>query len=113
MFHFASPWFLLLLLAVPPLAWLALRRREPALPHPSLRPSPGAPAGRSPAARSGSLALRLMALPCLAVALAQPRWPDLRTRLDTEGVALMMVLDASGSMAERDFDWGGEPVSRL
>jgi uncharacterized membrane protein YfcA len=28
MFHFASPWFLLLLLAVPPLAWIALRRPD-------------------------------------------------------------------------------------
>ncbi len=25
----------------------------------------------------------------------------------------MMVVDASGSMAERDFDWNGEPISRL
>ena len=113
MFHFAAPWFLLLLLAVPPLAWLALRRRDAALPHPSLRLFAGLAVGRSSVARYGGLGLRLLALTCLAVALAQPRWPDLRTRLDTEGVALMMVLDVSGSMAERDFDWGGEQVSRL
>jgi Ca-activated chloride channel family protein len=113
MFHFAAPWFLLLLLALPPLAWLALRRRDAALAHPSLRLFSGLAVGRSPLALYGGLTLRLLGLACLAVALAQPRWPDLRTRIDTEGVALMMVLDASGSMAERDFDWGGEPVSRL
>jgi Ca-activated chloride channel family protein len=113
MFHFAAPWFLLLLLAVPPLAWLCLRRRDDALPHPSLRLFAGLAVGRSRLARYGGLTLRLLALACLAVALAQPRWPDLRTRLDTEGIALMMVLDVSGSMAERDFDWNGEPLSRL
>jgi Ca-activated chloride channel family protein len=49
----------------------------------------------------------------LVLALAGPRWPDLRTRIDTEGIALVMAVDVSGSMAERDFDWDGEPVSRL
>lgn len=113
MFHLAAPWSLLLLLAIPPLAWLALRRRDAALPHPSLRLFVGLAVGRAPLARYGPLVLRLLGLICLVAALAQPRWPDLRTRIDVEGVALMMVLDASGSMAERDFDWAGEPVSRL
>jgi Ca-activated chloride channel family protein len=113
MFHFASPWYLLLLLALPPLVWLHLRRRGPAVPHPSLALFAGLPVGQSRLAQYGGLALRLAGLILLAVALAQPRWPDLRTRLDTEGIALMMVLDVSGSMAERDFDWNGEPISRL
>ncbi len=47
------------------------------------------------------------------MALAGPRWPDLRTRIDTEGIALVMLVDVSGSMAERDFDWRGEPIGRL
>src|SRR6185437_1225945 len=45
--------------------------------------------------------------------LSGPRWPDLRTRIETEGIAIVMLVDVSGSMAERDFDWRGEPVSRL
>ena len=49
----------------------------------------------------------------LAVALAGPRTPDLRTRIDAEGVAVMMLVDVSGSMATHDFDWQGEPISRL
>jgi Ca-activated chloride channel family protein len=55
----------------------------------------------------------LLGLGLIVLALAGPRWPDLRTRLDAEGIGLMMVVDASGSMAERDFDWNGEPISRF
>lgn len=113
MLHFASPWFLLLLLAGPPLAWLHLRRRRPAVPHPALVLFAALPVGRSSLARYGGLALRLAALALLGLALAQPRWPDLRTRLETDGIGLNMVVDVSGSMAERDFDWNGEPISRL
>jgi Ca-activated chloride channel family protein len=57
--------------------------------------------------------LRALAMVCLAVALAGPRWPDLKTRIETEGIAIVMVVDVSGSMAEPDFDWHGEPMSRL
>jgi Ca-activated chloride channel family protein len=49
----------------------------------------------------------------MVLALAGPRWPDLKTRLEAEGIAILMILDTSGSMAERDFDWYGEQVSRL
>jgi Ca-activated chloride channel family protein len=113
MFSFASPAYLLLLLAVPPLVWLHLRQRGRAVPHPSLALFAGLPVGQSRLARHGGLFLRVLALVLLAVALAQPRWPDLRTPLDTEGIAIVMVLDASGSMGERDFDWNAQTVSRL
>jgi Ca-activated chloride channel family protein len=113
MFHFAEPLFLLLLLVLPLLAWRHLRQRRLAVPHPALALFAGLPVGRAPVARHGGLALRLLALTLIVLALAGPRWPDLRTRLDAEGIALMMVVDASGSMAERDFDWNGEPLSRL
>jgi Ca-activated chloride channel family protein len=113
MLHLGHPIYLLLLLLLPPLVWLHLRQRGRAVPHPSLALFIGLPVGRSNLARYGGLTLRVLGLALLALALSQPRWPDLRTRLDTEGIAIMMVLDTSGSMAERDFDWSGEPVSRL
>jgi Ca-activated chloride channel family protein len=113
MFHFAAPGYLLLLLSLPLLAWQNLRQRRLAVPHPSVGLFADLPVGRARFARYGGLALRLLALTLLALALAGPRWPDLRTRLDAEGIALMMVVDASGSMAERDFDWNGEPITRL
>src|SRR5207302_9160074 len=46
-------------------------------------------------------------------ARAGPRWPELRTRVVTEGIALAMVVDVSGSMAEADFLWKGERITRL
>jgi Ca-activated chloride channel family protein len=113
MFHFAVPGYLLLLLLLPPLAWWNLRQRKLGVPHPSLALFAGLPVGRARLARYGGLVLRLGSLALVALSLSGPRWPDLRTRLDAEGVALMMVVDVSGSMAERDFDWNGETVSRL
>jgi Ca-activated chloride channel family protein len=57
--------------------------------------------------------MRGTALALAIVALAGPRLPDLHTRIDTEGIALVLLVDVSGSMAERDFDWNGKPLSRL
>jgi Ca-activated chloride channel family protein len=49
----------------------------------------------------------------LILGLAGPRWPDASTRIPTEGIAIAMVVDVSGSMAETDFTWQGDKVSRL
>jgi Ca-activated chloride channel family protein len=113
MFHFANPLFLLLLLAVPLLVWAWLRQRRDALRHPAAGLLLRLPTGRGWVARWAGAGLRGAGLAALACALAGPRWPDLRTRIDTEGIALMMVVDVSGSMAEPDFDWQGKPLSRL
>ncbi len=113
MLQLAHPLYLLLLLLLPLLVRLHLRQRRRAVPHPSLDLFAGLPAGRAPLAEYGGLALRVAALGLLVLALAQPRWPDLRTRLDTEGIALMLAVDVSGSMGERDFDWDGQLISRL
>ncbi|HMF10813.1 MAG TPA: BatA domain-containing protein, partial [Gemmataceae bacterium] len=113
MLRFANPVFLTLLLVVPPLVWRWLRRRRSALRYPDTGWLSGLPAGRSLwAARCGA-ALRGAALACLVVALAGPRWPDRGSRIPTEGIAIQMVVDASPSMGERDFDWSGLPLTRL
>jgi Ca-activated chloride channel family protein len=111
----SHPAFLWLLLALPPLLWWSLRRRRAALCHPvaAQAPKPGLPQGRARWARRGGAALRLVALSLLVLALAGPRWPDPGTRIETEGIALVMLVDVSGSMATEDFDWAGSPLSRL
>jgi Ca-activated chloride channel family protein len=111
--HFANPGFLWLILAVPPLLWWWLHRRRNALRHPAVGVLAGLPAGKARLARWGPGILRSLALLLIALALAGPRWPDLHTRIETEGIAIVMLVDVSGSMAERDFDWRGEPISRL
>jgi Ca-activated chloride channel homolog len=110
---FATPGYLWLMLAVPLLLWWWLRRRRNALRHPSVGALTELPAGKARLARWGPGVLRSLSLLLIVIALAGPRWPDLRTRIETEGIAIVMLVDVSGSMAERDFDWRGEPISRL
>ena len=113
MSHFANPGYLWLTLAVPPLLWWWLRRRRNALRHPAAAELTRLPAGKARIARWGPGVLRSLALFLLVVALAGPRWPDLHTRIETEGIAIVVLVDVSGSMAERDFDWRGQPISRI
>src|SRR5262249_20199084 len=57
--------------------------------------------------------LRGGALTLLVLALAGPRWPDPGTRLPTYGISIVMAVDVSRSMNDRDFLWNDEPISRL
>lgn len=111
--QFSTPGYLWLMLALPPLLWWGLRRRRNALRHPAVSGLAALPAGKARIARWGPGVLRSLALLFLIIALAGPRWPDLHTRIDTEGIAIVMLVDVSGSMAERDFDWRGAPIGRL
>mgnify|MGYP001565004889 CR=1 FL=1 len=98
------PW-LLLMLAFVPLVWWAWgnRRRRAAIRF--------AGASRLAAGASGFSARMQLALPvmrCLAVALivlsiSRPQKADEQTRIKTEGVAIQMVVDRSGSMSQEDF----------
>ncbi len=113
MCEFADPWLLLLLPAVPLLVWWWLRRPRAALRFSDTGSLAGLPAGRSRWVRGTIAAFRGLGLLLLVLALAGPRWPDVHSRISTEGLAIQMVVDVSGSMAEPDFDWDGKPISRL
>jgi Ca-activated chloride channel family protein len=113
MFEFARSGFLVLLLAVPPLVWYWLRRRRPALRFSATGILAELPAGRRRRATVVSAALRTLALCLLVLGLAGPRWADAGSRLSTEGIAIEILVDVSGSMAEKDFEWDKKRVSRL
>jgi len=113
MFHFTQPWFLLLLLLVPVVMRRWLRRPQPAMRYPDTHLLAALPAGRSQFVHYVSAGARGLALTALVIALAGPRVPDQQTRLPTEGIAIAMLVDVSGSMAEKDFDWEGEPIARI
>jgi Ca-activated chloride channel family protein len=59
--------------------------------------------------------LAFLAVACWVIALANPRRPDLETKVAAEGIGIVLVLDISGSMATVDFvpREGAAPVSRM
>lgn len=115
MLSFATPEFLWLAPLAVAVAWWWARRRRPALRYADLRLFAGLPTGRAWRARWGGAVLRGLACLALIIACAGPRRPDLQTRLPAEGIAIVLALDVSGSMAEADVAWspGSPPVSRL
>jgi Ca-activated chloride channel family protein len=113
MTYFEHPWLLLLLALVPAIVWGWLRAPRQALRHPVVNVLKTISGGRALQARLGGALLRALGLLFLVLALAGPRWPDRGSRMNVEGIAIILALDVSGSMAEKDFAWGSERISRL
>jgi Ca-activated chloride channel family protein len=110
--EFTHPWFLLLL-PLPVLLFLWRRRvRRAGLRYPTVSLLEGIPRARLPHIAGESL--RFLAVVAAVLALSGPRTPDLKTRLPVEGIAIVFVLDTSGSMQESTFVWdaGSLPISR-
>ncbi len=109
---FADPWFLLLLPLVPLVVWWRWRRKQPALRLSDARLLTSLPAGRSKFIRRLDGIIYGLATLCLVLALAGPRLP-LPTPITTEGIAIALVVDGSGSMYEPDFEWDSKPATRI
>jgi Ca-activated chloride channel homolog len=110
----AYPYVLLLLLALPLLAWLQGKRgRQTAFLYSSV----GLLKGWSGAVRSraGAIlaALRWLALGLLLVGLARPQLTENETNVKASGVDMVLVVDLSGSMRSLDFELNRKPVNRL
>jgi Ca-activated chloride channel family protein len=111
---FAHPWFLLLLLLLPPLAWLKGRRGlPPAFVYSSVQLVRGMqnisrsrPGGFLPS-------LRWIILGIFIVALAQPRLSKSTTEVKASGIDIVCALDLSGSMISEDFVVDGHRVNRV
>jgi Ca-activated chloride channel homolog len=115
MLTFANPSLLFLLPLPLVLFFWWLGRRRAALRFSELKLFDGLPRGRAGRARVIGAIVRTLALLCLIVAVARPRLPDMKTRIPTEGVAVVIVLDVSGSMeTDRAFVWQEDsaPISR-
>jgi Ca-activated chloride channel family protein len=110
--HFTYPWALLLLAFVPLLGWLWLSRTRGAWRFADARILPPLAGTRAHWSHWGGLALRIVGLSVAIVALSGPRWPN-PERVETEGIAIAMVLDVSGSMGEEDFVFGQTKTTRL
>src|SRR5579859_7722295 len=111
---FGHPYFLLLLLLLPALAWLKGKRGEPpAFVYSSVQ------LVRSilniTRTRSGGFvsALRWLVLGLFIIALNQPRLTKSETKVTASGVDIVVALDMSGSMISEDFEAGGQRVNRF
>jgi len=111
--RFAWPWFFALAGAIPLLLVVWALRTRPSVLY-SATPVTAA-SGATLRARLAWLpgAIRLACLALLTVALARPQAIDQRTSRTTEGVALQLVLDRSGSMDEEATVIDGRQVRRL
>src|SRR5207245_3295496 len=113
-FTFARPWLLLLVLAIPLLAYLRGKRGPAAALTYSSTASLRA-IGKKSAARAGKI-LRTLLLASLAIfvlALARPQLGRSLTQIEASGMDVMLVLDVSGSMLTKDFTIGGQEATRV
>lgn len=110
--QFYSPWALLLLLLLPVVAYLSLRKgRNAAVRFPSLVDIRSCRVSLRQRLRPLLIVARLLCLALLIVALARPRKGTVLSEISTEGVAIEAVVDRSGSMqTEMDF---GKKLNRL
>ncbi len=108
-----SPWALLLLLVLPFMAYLMLRKkRTAAVRFPSLVDMKSCLVSWRIRLRPLLTAARLVCVALLIVALARPRKGTVLSEISTEGVAIEVVADRSGSM-QTEMDYYGEKLNRL
>lgn len=108
-----TPFALLLLLLLPLTAWLVLRRKNiSALKFSSLNLTKHCKPAIRTKLKHLPLALRLLCLTLLIFALARPRHGTQKTVISNEGIAIQLVVDTSGSMAE-EIDFFGEKTNKL
>lgn len=105
---FASPWVLLLLLALPVWWYLRRRRRPDAVTFSRTDVLARGPRSGSFIARA-LFVLRNLMLAGLIVALARPRTGARAENVSTQGINIVLAIDLSSSMLSEDF----QPQNRL
>lgn len=111
---FAQPWFLLLLPAIPLLAYFR-GKTGPAAALTFSSTSALHSIGKTSAARAGKFlrSLFLLTLALLALAMARPQLGKSLTQVEASGIDIMLVLDVSQSMLTKDFSVGGDQATRI
>jgi Ca-activated chloride channel family protein len=111
--EFGQPAWLVLLLAVPPLIVWWWRRPVASLRYSTVGLAAAVNSRRGKVARWCGALGRGLGLAGVVIALAGPRWPDPGSRIPTEGIAVLLIVDVSNSMNEDDFIWDAKPTTRL
>ena len=106
-----SPWALLLLLVLPAMAYLMLRKkRTAAVRFPSLMDMKNCSLSWRIRLRPLLMLARIVCVALLIVALARPRKGTVLSEISTEGVAIEVVVDRSGSM-QTEMDYYGQTLN--
>lgn len=111
-----NPWFLFALVLLPVVWWAWLSRgRRAAIRFPGVSRFAAAGGAWSLRARYVLPGLRTLAVILIVLAIARPQKADEETKVTTEGVAIQLVVDRSGSMDQPDFavDAKGSMQTRL
>lgn len=104
---FADPWFLWFLLLIPLLVWryiASLRSGQGSLKFASTVGFEGMRPSWTIRARHFLFILNMLALGLALLAMARPRKGTEAEEVLTEGIDIVIALDASGSMAAEDFE---------
>jgi Ca-activated chloride channel family protein len=106
--EFATPWALVLLLALPLWWWMRRRRRPAAIVFSRVAALAAGPGAGRAVARA-LFTLRNLALAALVAAVARPRTGARAENVTSEGINIMIAFDISSSMLAEDF----QPQNRL
>lgn len=111
---FAHPYFLLLLLALPVLAWWRTKRsRQAAFLYSSVQIVKGVSNLSKSAAARILPALRWLTLILFIIGLARPQLTESETSVSASGIDIVVAIDLSLSMMAEDFKLAGQQVNRL
>ena len=111
--RFANPYLLLLLLLIPLLLWWRGRRRRASVNFPDSALLKKLPVSLRVRLQPLFPLLYAAGLACLIVALARPQKGLSESRVNTEGVDIVLLLDLSTSMDIDDFALHGRRVTRI
>lgn len=111
---FAQPWFLVLLVLLPVLAWWRGRSgRQAAFLYSSVQLVKNVANLKRSRAGQFLAAMRWLTLGLFIVGLARPQLIESEASVKASGVDVVVALDLSGSMESEDFELRGERVNRL
>ena len=113
MTRFAHPWFLLLLILIIPMILYWGRSTGGRIKFSSLELLKSLKIDSMFHPRQILLVLRILVIILFVLALARPQSGKKFTKITSEGIDIMLLLDTSGSMKAMDFEKNGERVTRL
>ncbi len=111
MFH--APAFLLLLIVLPILGWHLFRKPKTAIAFSATGHLEGLPRTWKQRLSWIPNGLLLAAMGLLIIGVARPQEDRRQIINESEGIAIEMIVDRSGSMRAMDFQVDGDPVDRL